>query len=234
MKKLVIGCFLAAVMCVPAMADFTIGSSVDVKYLSVDPAGTSMNIRSRGHDGGVYTGIYKITVNGENYDAFCIDIHDYAPTTVEKYTVQLLENTPDPTAGPMGTTKATELTKLLSANWKGGMTSIEKAALQLAVWEVVDEYNGTYGNPTEPYTYDLTSGDFYVHLGDKNITDQATLYLGTISSYDGPMYNFVGLTNNDKANYYQDYVVRIPAPGAILLGSIGTALVGYLRRKRSL
>ena len=38
----------------------------------------------------------------------------------------------------------------------------------------------------------------------------------------------------DMTQHAQDLLVRVPAPGAVMLVGLGTSLVGYLRRRRSL
>ena len=131
---LLICSFLVTLIPVSAKADLY--GTIDLKYTNVSPGG-SMTISSSGHNGGVLTGVYNLSLkNATNtfggylgdgsstefaVDAFCIDVWDYAPGNFQSYKIVSLDAAPDKGAGPMGTMKAGYLAQLLDTYWKGSL-----------------------------------------------------------------------------------------------------------------
>ena len=202
-----------------AYANLSIGDTVSVAYVNV--SGGTVVIYTPEYTGGinVYTGVYNIKVNGIATPSFCIDTVEESSTAANPYIVAALKDAPINSGPTMGATKAADLSKLLGAYWTNSLSNAEAAGLQLAVWEIVAENSMN--------SYNVTSGTFYA--ADGAVRNQAKIYLDTLSSL-GCAGSFLALTNDGL----QDYVVRVPVPGAILLGGIGVSLVGWLRRRRTL
>jgi len=261
MKKAICILILSAFMTAPAVAGPY--PTVDVKNTGVDPY-LGMTVYSSHNPGGIglVTGVYTLELkNASNpipghpeylgdgsdtavtVESFCIDIWDTNPTDFLEYEVKPLDETPDPAAGPMGQKRASYLAELLDKNWKTVMTDTEKVALQLAVWEVVDEQMGYddidasdfdirtlsdlgFGFKATAATYDTERQDIL------NKADEMLDTITTGHSFD----HYRGLSNStppdDKPwGTYQDYVVRVPVPAAVLLGFLGLGAAGLKLRK---
>lgn len=108
-----------------------------------------------------------------------------------------------------------------------------------------------YDHPTpwdDSYRYDFSVGSLYLgtgtywlglHNGPLTTTTIENFYwettgsnLTTIGKADPQPFDSGGWENSYDQYAFQLY--SIPAPGAVLLGSIGVAFVGWLRRRRTL
>ena len=212
MRRILFVVTLCAFVAAPTFGDiFTVGSTSQVQYTGV--TGGTVTIGGTWHTGGVYAGSYDLVVDGVSMQSFCIDLQDNTVGSTQTYDVTALKDAPDLSFGPMGAAKATELAELLYENWVPGMTNAQLLSLQVAVWEVTAD--GGTG------TFDLTADSFTASNAG------AVTMLGTIDGGYAPTSLFVGLSNTS----YQDYVVKVPLPGAVLLGFLGLSAAGIKLRK---
>jgi hypothetical protein len=206
---------LLFILAICALLAGTASAGPMVQYTGV--YGQTVGIAGTWHTGSVLAGIYKIKINGVPMDAFCIDLQDTTTGSAVEYAKVDLEDAPDvtgdPSLGPMGTAKANEVRKLWDMAYYPAMTQAQAAALQVAIWEVLVDS-----------TYDVTAGGFKLTTADPG----AQALLDALPNHTGSAGLFA-LTHKD----YQDFTT-VPAPGAILLGSIGIGLVGWMRRRRTL
>jgi len=220
---------IAALVCmsVPVMGDpFT------VVYDTVAPGHDYyFSLNSGASYSWTRAGVYNLDISATDpgdmvtdgdYESFCIDVWDYAGTGYD-YKDVVLEDAPDYFSGGMGSGKAGKIAYLLDSYWNdsyltGVNANKNAAALQLAIWEIVAEGEATYG---------LEIGSF--RATDYGTNDARTLADTWLSSLGtGNVGNYIALTSSTK----QDYVVRVPVPGAVLLGMLGLGYAGVrLRRK---
>jgi hypothetical protein len=200
--------------------------ALTVQYSSVDPGqGVSAYIAPFGSNT-YLAGVYNLYVSdwATTISGFCVD-PAYAPTTpANNYGLQSI------VAGSVYSQAAYLYDQYLF----GGITQDKEhaAAIQVAIWEIIfDEKNlknlaggNFYLNGANGNILGLAQG--YVNMASNVNNFNASSYMLLVSPADGPPKSF--------GTGSQDYLVRVPEPGTMLLlgsGLIALALFGRRRKK---
>jgi len=175
---------------------------------------------------GVEAGVYNLKVNGVATPSFCIDI---ATEQIENqlyndYNYNPLASSPVSVIGPMGSQAATDIEKLWAAYYSPSMTSVQAAALQVAIWE--DEANNSGAGIDTAGKYTLTVS------GNPSVTTLAGNMLTALPGLTAEA-DLIALVDSG-----QGYVVAVPEAttvlaGALLLLPLGVSTFRILRNQRA-
>lgn len=159
-----------------------------------------------------------------SFTAFCVELHETAASP-NTYTLDSTANIPSPylTANPAVGSK---IAWLYNSYAHTSLSSIQAAALQVAIWEL--RYDGTG-------TISLGNGIFKINddLNSGNILSQANTYLTNLANA-----NPSAVANSEatwlKSVGKQDFIGprRAPEPGVLALVVAGLPFVGLIRRRK--
>ena len=226
MRRLLFASAILFLIAGPALAYPT----VKVDYIDVSPGETGTLTKTDAPTKTVTgsVGVYNLkigdTVCTTCVDSFCIDIFETPADGCVDYEVRPLSAAPVPSA-QMTAAKAANVAKLWSyAESLYGdvstMTQHEAVGTHAAILEVVYENGATLG---------IGDGTFTVTgLATTAATNAGNLLTG-FGAHGGAA-SLVALCNDGE----QDYIMEVPAPGALLLGSLGMGLVGWIRSRKVL
>ena len=201
--------------------------TVGIIWAGVDQAGTKLSAKddSFSTDAAVTNNYAATALNysyvgtGESFIAYCIEPNESNGRALRErsYGVESFTGA-----------QAQNLQGLFSTSYAALSTYDEKAAFQLAVWELVRETNGTFN---------VGAGSFQV-LGNsatvEAVSTLANAYLTQALSYSGPAhYSLTKLTNDGL----QDLVVAtavsaVPEPESYALFLAGLGAIGLMARRR--
>lgn len=232
------GIIAAAV--VVAAAGAAQADTIDVRYLGTG-AGSSVRITNNGSSRNLFAGQLRHTLtNGTGLGAtlhgtwvtFCTDLNQSVTSTTRTYDVVDVAQVPN--WGPMGIARANAIRDMYAyANGSqlvpGSATNALATAFQLAVWEIVTDFNPSVGVAS----LSLSSGGF--RATRTNGSSLSSAVMGHVNALFGsigaaPTGGNVSILGIRSATA-QDQIVPIPAPGAFALTSLGCVCLAGRRRR---
>ena len=195
-------------------------SAINLTFVNVSPE-ENINLQITGaisFSSEVQAGIYNLIVDGVATPSLCIDVGDVTgagPFT--DYYYSSLAAAPLAPAGPMGVTAATDIEKLWAAYYSPSMNSQDAAALQVAIWEDIAAYVGTYTTTVS---------------GNDPVTTEATGMLNNLPTLT-QLADLQALVGPNGPGGEQSFVVAVPEPGTMALVTVGGLLLaGWAGRRQ--
>ncbi len=188
--------------------------------------GRSIKIES---DGGisanVFAGSIMHRVDGELLSTYCINPDQWAQTGVKNFERTELWKAFDQRdyAREKANTIAELADSIGDSLWQPDVDRTTAAAFQLAVWEIIKDYNPFDGAAS----FDFGSGAFRAS-GNSNVFSLAGNMLSGLNFGRDNDLGYVGYANDS----YQDFMGKaVPAPGAFALAMASVPLLASRRRK---
>lgn len=231
---------VVAAAVITAAAGAASADTVNVKYLGTGK-GSNVKIIAPGVNQNVFAGQLNHQISGGTglgailngtYATYCTDITQYVTSTTKSYTVVPIEQVPN--VSPMGLSKADALRNLYTFGAGVQLTNAASndfaAAFQIAVWEVVSDFNSNLGLTS----LSVTDGTFKAKSTNGNVLSAGimnnlnTIFSGIFNLPEGAVPVEIAGISHATA---QDQIVVVPTPGALALAGVGGGLLIKRRRK---
>lgn len=172
--------------------------------------------------------------NDGNFLAFCVDIQHYAGNSNNVVLNDMAQwrqpYSPVPQKFPKYAGAGSYAAYMINYFGMPG-TLMEQSAMQLAVWEILYEYNGS--SPDKP-VFNVTQGVSYATGIDAAVISQANEYLSLANNLQripdahAPWIQ----TLDDNGSYYQDFTTTVPEPSTLILLGSGLLAGCFALRKK--